>query len=80
MHAGPGDPPGLFDADLRYGTSSMWMYSLGVRLKVGTIHDRMGRYGAAVVPEPGTGNGSTGSHNMPGMVMPGHSTNSVCTL
>jgi hypothetical protein len=80
MHAGPGDPPGLFDADLRYGTSSMWMYSLGVRLKVGTIHDRMGRYGAAVVPEPGTGNGSNGSHNMPGMVMPGHSTNSVCTL
>jgi len=83
IHVAPGDPPGLFDANLRYGTSWMWMYSVGVRLKVGAIHDRMGRYGAAVVPETGTGTRSNGSHDMPGMPgmsMPGHSTNAVCTL
>jgi len=86
IHAGPGDPPGLFDAELRYGTSWMWMYSVGVRLKVGMIHDRMGRYGAAVVPEPGTRAHPNESHNMPGMAsmpgmsMPNHSTNAACTL
>ncbi|HWJ14465.1 MAG TPA: hypothetical protein VNS10_12030 [Gemmatimonadaceae bacterium] len=87
IHAGPGDPPGLFDADLRYGTSWMWMFSAGVRLKVGTIHDRMGRYGAAVVPEPGTRTRSNESHDMPGMpAMPSpapmthHSNNAACTL
>jgi len=88
IHAGTGDPPGLFDANLRYGTSWMWMYTMGVRLKAGTIHDRMGRYGAAVVPEPGTRSRSNESHDMPGMPgMPGmaspmahHSANAACTL
>lgn len=80
IHAGAGDPPGLFDANLRYGTSSMWMYSAGVRLELGTIHDRMGRYGAAVVPERGTRTHSNESHDLPGMTMPAHSTNSACTL
>ncbi|HEY6829789.1 MAG TPA: hypothetical protein VI259_23185 [Gemmatimonadaceae bacterium] len=84
IHAAPGNPPGLFDANLRYGTSWMWMFSAGVRLKVGTIHDRMGRYGAAMVPEAGTGTHSNGSHDMAGMAgmagMPSHSTNAACTL
>jgi len=82
IYARPGDPPGLFDANLRYGSSSMWMYSIGVRLKVGTIHDRMGRYGAAVVPESGTQTHANASHQMAGMTMPGsgHSSNAACTL
>jgi len=82
IYARPGDPPGLFDANLRYGSGSMWMYSIGVRLKVGTIHDRMGRYGAAVVPEWGTQTHSNASHQMAGMSMPGsgHSSNAACTL
>jgi hypothetical protein len=48
----PGNPPGVFDADRRYGTSRMWMLSAGVRLRSGTMHSRMGRYGAAL---PGEG-------------------------
>jgi hypothetical protein len=92
LHAVPGDPPGLFDAKLRYGASRMWMLSAGARLRVGAIHDRMGRYGAAVVPEPGTRMQSHESHDMPSMPsMPGmpampsqpaphHSTNAMCTL
>jgi hypothetical protein len=87
IHAGPGDPPGLFDADLRYGGSWMWMFSTGVRLRVGTVHDRMGRYGAAVVPVTGTRRRSDESHDMPAMptmpssmTMPHHSPNAACTL
>jgi hypothetical protein len=87
IHASPGDPPGLFDADLRYGSSWMWMFSAGVRLRIGSIHDRMGRYGAAVVPDLGTRGRKDESHDMPGMPgmassmpIPGHSTNAACTL
>jgi hypothetical protein len=43
----PGNPPGLFSAELRYGSSSMWMYSVGVRLSYGAMRARMGRYGVA---------------------------------
>jgi hypothetical protein len=46
--AGSGDPPGLFDATLVYGTNRMWMLSAGIRLRAGSSHDRMGRYGAAL--------------------------------
>jgi hypothetical protein len=55
--AAPGTPPGIFNPELRYGTRRMWMYSVGIRLRAGSMHDRMGRYGAAV-PEmimPGMG-------------------------
>ena len=45
--AAPGDPPGLFDANRRYGASRMWMLSAGVRLRSGAMHARMGRYGVA---------------------------------
>jgi hypothetical protein len=44
----PGAPPGIFNPELRYGTRRMWMYSVGVRLRAGSMHDRMGRYGVAV--------------------------------
>jgi hypothetical protein len=44
----PGTPPGIFNPELRYGTRRMWMYSVGVRLRAGSMHDRMGRYGVAV--------------------------------
>ncbi|HEY4133563.1 MAG TPA: hypothetical protein VGM50_23285, partial [Gemmatimonadaceae bacterium] len=67
-----GDPPGLFDPELRYGATSMWMFSFGVRLRAGSMHDRMGRYGAALPPSSshmnmaGMGGTSTMS-DMPGM-------------
>ena len=51
LAAAPGTPAGLFDARLRYGARTMWMLSLGVRLRAGPAHDRMGRYGAALAPE-----------------------------
>lgn len=45
-----GNPPGVFDPELRYGATRLWMFSFGVRLRAGMggMHDRMGRYGAAV--------------------------------
>ena len=43
-----GNPAGIFNPELRYGARRMWMYSVGVRLRAGSMHDRMGRYGAAV--------------------------------
>jgi hypothetical protein len=52
IYAAAADPPGLFDARLRYGASAMWMISLGARLRAGAMHDRMGRYGAAAPPSP----------------------------
>jgi hypothetical protein len=44
----PGNPAGIFNPELRYGARQMWMYSAGVRLRAGSTHDRMGRYGAAL--------------------------------
>ena len=74
---GSGNPPGLFNPILRYGTDRMWMYTIGVRLRAGSaMHDRMGRYGAAL-PVAETRPMSAGSMAMPGMPMP---TPSRCTL
>ena len=68
LHAGPGSPAGIFNPDLRYGSSGMWMMSAGVRLRAGSMHDRMGRYGVAVPP----GVSGTSMPGMPGMpAMPG---------
>ncbi len=70
LHVTPGNPPGIFNADLRYGTSWLWMFSAGVRLHAGMMHGRMGRYGAALPDAVGTASPSSGS--MPGMPgMPG---------
>jgi hypothetical protein len=48
VNARAGNPPGLFSADLRYGASNMTMLSVGIRLRAGMRHERMGRYGAAL--------------------------------
>jgi hypothetical protein len=67
----PGNPPGLFDPELRYGSRRLWMYSAGVRLRAGAMmHDRMGRYGAALPAVVGTQTMGPASHMMPGMPMP----------
>jgi hypothetical protein len=42
-----GVPAGIFDPELRYGARTMWVYSLGLRLRTGMHHPRMGRYGVA---------------------------------
>jgi hypothetical protein len=72
LSAAPGNPPGLFDPRLRYGARTMWMLSVGIRLRAGEMHDRMGRYGAAVPLAPQMN--SANSNAMPGMPdMPGMS-------
>ena len=48
VSASRGNPAGIFDPELRYGSRTMFMYSAGFRLRVGVMHDRMGRYGAGV--------------------------------
>jgi len=90
--ASPGTPPGLFDARLRYGASRMWMYSVGVRLRAGSMHDRMGRYGAALpsmMGGMGTHSANPESDNMPPMAdmpstrepqMAHHASTSQCSL
>ena len=65
----PGEPPGIFNPELRYGTRRMWMYTAGIRLRTmrgAAMHDRMGRYGAALPDMPGM---------MAGMAMPGDMSN-----
>ena len=69
-----GKPAGVFDPILRYGTNRMWMISAGVRLRAGAMHDRMGRYGAAVPfamsMSGGTHAAPPESEMMPGMPHP----------
>jgi len=79
-----GSPAGIFNPEFRYGATRMWMLSAGIRLRAGSMHDRMGRYGVALPPM------SAGSEAMPmehGMAdMPGMSHDSMnhsagkCTL
>jgi hypothetical protein len=69
----PGSPPGLFDPKLRYGTDRLWMFSVGLRLTTGMMHERMGRYGAALpdavstLPPPPTADQMPDMPGMPGM-------------
>ena len=44
--------PSAFVPEEFYGASRIWNLSLGMRVAVGQMHRRMGRYGAA--PDPGT--------------------------
>lgn len=82
----PGSPPGLFDAHLRYGASELWMVSAGVRLRAGAMHNRMGRYGAALIE--GTHLHAGESDMMPEMpnmpkkdaAMAKHTSSSQCSL
>ncbi|MGH7618420.1 MAG: hypothetical protein ACREPM_14460 [Gemmatimonadaceae bacterium] len=62
---GAGDPPGVFDADRRYGANRLWMFSAGVRLRAGASHGRMGRYGVAALAE-GMMPMPKGTDSMPG--------------
>ena len=67
-----GNPPGLFNPELRYGANTM--FSFGIRLRAGAMHDRMGRYGAALPPAAMSGMaGMPGMGDMAGM---SHSTHS----
>jgi hypothetical protein len=60
--ARPGDPAGIFDPELRYGARTMWVYSLGLRLRTGMHHPRMGRYGVAE-PAPSSMSMGTMTHS-----------------
>jgi hypothetical protein len=62
------DARSVFDAESFYQSSSQWMLTAGVRLRVGPAHARMGRYGVAVPPGPairalGTTDGDASSHH-----------------
>jgi len=53
--------------DRLYGTSNLWMLTVGIRLRAGDAHARMGRYGVADIDGPamatlGSGNKSTHAH------------------
>jgi hypothetical protein len=81
-----GEPAGIFNPDFRYGTRRLWMLSAGVRLRAGSGHDRMGRYGAAMPAMSGTDSAPKesdmmpGMPNMPGMSMSPHAASSRCAL
>ncbi len=78
----PGNPPGVFNANVRYGADRMWMLSAGVRLHVGgSMNDRMGRYGVAV-PASGMANmtGLANNSGMSDMAMDHASTSDRCSL
>lgn len=51
-HAQAKDARSVFDAESFYGTSSPWMVTVGVRLRFGPPHARMGRYGVALPAGP----------------------------
>jgi hypothetical protein len=55
LNAAPRDTRALFTPDHLYGTSQFWMLTLGVRLRAGDAHARMGRYGVATIPGPSIG-------------------------
>jgi len=64
---GHGSPAGIFNPELRYGATRMWMVSAGIRLRAGVMHDRMGRYGVALPPMNENGAMPTPMPDMPGM-------------
>ena len=51
-HAQAKDARSVFDAESFYTTSSPWMATVGVRLRFGPPHARMGRYGVALPAGP----------------------------
>ncbi len=83
LAVGPGNPAGIFNPFFRYGADRMWMLSAGIRLRAGMMHDRMGRYGAALPPIPMTMAGAPSmpmASDMPGMNMSHHFVKSRCSL
>lgn len=61
-----GSPAGIFSAQRSYGGDRLWMLSAGARLRYGAMHDRMGRYGAAVaaIASPSSMHGMDMHHAM----------------
>ena len=54
--------PSAFDPDEFYGSASMWTMTFGVRLGVGRMVHRMGRYGAGMPNVPSASSGSHHAH------------------
>lgn len=48
LHARKKDPASVFDPRAFYGSGRMWSLSAGARVEAGSLHARMGRYGAAL--------------------------------
>ena len=62
------DARSVFDAESFYRSSAQWMFTAGIRLRIGSTHARMGRYGVAVPAGPairalGTTGGDASSHH-----------------
>jgi hypothetical protein len=55
LDAAPRNASALFTPERVYGTSRFWMLTAGVRLRAGTAHARMGRYGVALPGGPAIG-------------------------
>ena len=67
LWAGARDARSVATPDRLYGTSTLWMLTLGMRLRAGEAHARMGRYGAADIGGPaigtlGSGNSAVHTH------------------
>ena len=54
--------PTVFEPSVFYGASALWSYSLGVRLHVGSMRSRMGRYGVAL-PSPAADSQRAATHH-----------------
>jgi len=52
LAASPRAATDIFDAGQFYGRAPLWMASVGVRVRYGTMHARMGRYGVALPAGP----------------------------
>lgn len=61
LWAAPRDARSLATPDRLYGTSGFWMLTVGVRLRAGDAHARMGRYGVADPGGPAIGTLSSGT-------------------
>jgi hypothetical protein len=55
--------PSLFVPRDFYGASRLWSFSAGLRLRAGTLHPRMGRYGAGSLDAPATAATPGGHHS-----------------
>jgi hypothetical protein len=54
--------PTVFEPELFYGANVLWSYSVGVRLHLGSMRARMGRYGVAV-PSAAATSQAAGAHH-----------------
>ena len=61
LWAGARDARSVATPDRLYGTSRLWMLTVGVRLRAGAAHARMGRYGVADTDGPAIGTLGSGT-------------------